>query len=88
MRIIAIVGLALSLQGCFFVYVPGSVIDAVGDKIDGVEGDNCVGPAAKVGDRVRLPAGGFATIVSLSGVSERCKQPEMPVRAKLTPTAS
>jgi hypothetical protein len=83
MKLIAICALALFLQGCFFVYVPGPVVDSVVDRIDGVEGDNCVGAGAKVGDRVRTSDGRELTVASLSGTSPRCQQPNLPIRARL-----
>jgi hypothetical protein len=76
---------ALLLQGCFFVYIPGSAIDATSDAITGARGDNCVAAGAKVGDTIRLTTGGYASVVSLSGPSPRCTQPEFPIRALLQP---
>lgn len=80
-----LVGLALlaSLQGCWFIFVPGSMIGAVSDSLTGSEGQNCVPANARVGDRVRTPGGGRATIKSLSGTSMGCQQPERPIRAML-----
>jgi hypothetical protein len=75
--------LTLPFQGCFFFFIPGSVISSVSDAITGSEGSNCVGEKAKVGDKVRLPGGGVGTIKSLSGTSVRCTNPEMPIRALL-----
>lgn len=74
---------SFSLSGCFFIYIPGSVVSAVSDSITGAEGNNCVGESARVGDRVRTPGGGWATIKSLSGRSTRCQDPSMPIRALL-----
>lgn len=71
------------LQGCLFIYLPGSVTSAISDSITGAEGQNCVGANAKVGDRVRTPGGGWATVKSLSGTSMRCTNPELPIRALL-----
>ncbi len=73
--------LVLPLSGCF-VYIPGSVIDATSDAITGSEGENCVNTAAKVGDLVKTSSGTM-TVVSLSGTSSRCKDPNLPIRAKL-----
>jgi hypothetical protein len=94
-KFILVLTLASSLQGCWFIYVPGNVVGAVSDAFTGAEGSNCVGPNAKVGDKVRLPGGGIGTIKSLSGTSSRCKNPELPIRALLVvetlsqvPTAS
>ena len=75
--------LPLLLQGCFFVFIPGSVISAIGDSITGSEGSNCVGPTAQVGEKIRLPDGSQGTIKSLSGTSGRCTDSRYPVRALL-----
>lgn len=86
MRIVTLaVGLmlALLLQGCFFIFIPGSVIDAASDAVTGAQGNNCVTAGAKVGDRVHLLNGTYGTVVSLSGTSVRCTQPELPIRALL-----
>jgi hypothetical protein len=76
-----LIALAPLVQGCFFIYIPGSAIDATADTISGARGDNCVSATAKVGDRILLTSGAYGTIVSLSGTSYRCKQPEFPIRA-------
>jgi hypothetical protein len=82
-KIAAVPVLALSLQGCWFVFIPGSAISAVSDGLTGAEGQNCVSASAKVGDAVSLPGGSRASIKSLSGTSIRCAQPELPIRALL-----
>ncbi len=82
-KIVFISAMALSLQGCWLVFIPGSMIDAASDAITGAEGSSCVGAAAKVGDKVQIPAQKLGTIKSLSGTSIRCKQPEYPIRALL-----
>jgi hypothetical protein len=51
--------------------------------LTGAEGHHCVGPATKVGDRIRLPGGAYGTVVSLSGTSMRCTQDAYPIRALL-----
>lgn len=76
-----VAALTFSLQGCWFIYIPGSVTGAVSDAITGAEGSHCVGANAKVGDIIRLPGGGRATVKSLSGTSMRCTNPEHPIRA-------
>jgi hypothetical protein len=80
---IFLLALTFSVQGCFFIYIPGSVISGVSDSITGSEGSHCVGPNAKVGDKIRLPGGGIGTVQSLSGTSVRCTNPEKPIRALL-----
>lgn len=71
------------LGGCWFVFIPGSLIQRASDGITGAEGDHCVPSSAKVGDRIRLPYNGSGTIVSLSGTSIRCTEPERPIRARV-----
>jgi len=80
---ILLVFLLLFEGGCF-VFIPGSVIDAVSDGITGDEGEHCVAAHAKVGDVVSLPGNGRGTIVSLSGKSMRCKDSSTPIRAELS----
>jgi len=69
----------------FFLFIPGSMTGKITDALTGSEGENCVGPNAKVGDTIRLPNGNLSTVKSLSGTSSRCTQPEFPIRAMLTP---
>lgn len=82
----AIACLAASLQGCFFVFIPGSVMAAASDKITGAEGDHCVSDQAKVGDKITINGQHF-TVKSLSGTSSRCQQAIYPIRALLAPEA-
>lgn len=83
MRFAIIISACLLLQGCWFVFIPGSLMAAVSDGITGAEGNHCVSAGAKVGDKVKMPGGGVATVKSLSGTSVRCQQPELPIRAML-----
>lgn len=78
----ALAGLT-QLSGCWFVFIPGSVIGAVSDSITGAEGSHCVSSAAKVGDRIAMPFGGAGEIKSLSGASVRCTDPQRPIRARI-----
>lgn len=71
------------LQGCLFLYVPGSAVSAISDTFTGAEGNNCVGPNTKVGDRISVPGMKTATVKTLSGTSVRCTDPTYPVRALL-----
>lgn len=71
------------LAGCFFVFIPGSLIAKAGDAITGAEGDHCVPATAKVGDQIMLPGGAMGTIKSLSGTTSRCKDEARPIRAKI-----
>ncbi len=82
MRAIAVCVVCLSLQGCWFVFIPGSVVSSVSDSLGGYEGQNCVPREAKVGDKIRLLSnGGMGTVMKLEGESSRCKDTNMPIRA-------
>jgi hypothetical protein len=81
MKAIAICVACLFLQGCWFVFIPGSLISAVGDKLGGYEGNMCVASTAKVGDKVRMPDGRTGTVRKLEGESTRCTQTYIPIRA-------
>ena len=83
LRALLVVAPCLMLQGCWFVFIPGSVIASVSDSITGAEGNHCVSASAKVGDTVRMPGNGRATVKSLSGTSVRCQDPALPIRAML-----
>lgn len=80
-NLVLLAPLAFLLQGCWFIFIPGSVTSAISDSVTGAEGSNCVGANAKVGDNIRLTGGAQATIKSLSGTSTRCTNPEYPIRA-------
>jgi hypothetical protein len=75
----------LALQGCWFVFIPGSVIAAAGDALTGAKGQHCIGPNTKVGDLIMLPNGSKWRVESTSGTSTRCTNPEHPIRAELVP---
>lgn len=77
MRGLLVVALALSLQGCFFIWIPGSLIDSA------VHGGTpyCVGEHTKVGDTISLIEGGSVVIKKLKGHSSRCKTRELPILA-------
>lgn len=77
-----------SAHAWFFFFLPGSVTGAVSDAVTGSEGENCVGPNAKVGDNIRLPNGDIKSIKSLSGTSVRCTNPTLPIRALLVSLTS
>ena len=83
-RVATISLLILPLSGCWFVFIPGSLIQKASDGITGAEGEHCVGRAAKVGDRIKLSDGGLGVVQSLSGTSVRCTNETMPIRASLT----
>ena len=71
------------LGGCFFIFIPGSLIQKVSDGITGADGEHCVSRAATVGSTINLPDGRTGVVKSLSGTSTRCTHPDMPIRAAL-----
>jgi hypothetical protein len=87
-RIAAIVSLASTLSGCFFIWIPGSVVSKISDSVTGSEGEHCVGTAAKVGDVLTAPNGEMMTVKSLSGTSSRCQDANKPIRALLLPAST
>lgn len=76
------------LSGCFFVFIPGSLIAKASDGLTGAEGEHCVSRSAKVGDKIRTPDGKVYTVQSLSGTSSRCTNADIPIRAALALEAS
>ena len=78
----AIVVLCLPLSGCFFIFIPGSLIQAASDGITGASGDHCVAVGTQIGDRINV-AEGQGVVQSLSGTSVRCGDARYPIRAKL-----
>jgi hypothetical protein len=85
LRFLFVLPAVLMLQGCWFVFIPGSVIAAAGDALSGAKGAHCVASTARVGDLIRLSNGSTWKVESLSGTSSRCTQPEHPIRAELVP---
>lgn len=83
-RFAAILFFIFPLSGCWFVFIPGSLIQKASDGITGSEGEHCVGRVAKIGDQIKLPDGGIGVVQSLSGTSVRCTNETMPIRASLT----
>lgn len=65
LRYVIIVAAALTLQGCWFVFIPGSLISGAADAMSGNQGQNCVGETARVGDRIRLNDGRIGTVQKL-----------------------
>lgn len=84
MKLALLIAAMLSLQGCFFVFIPGSLINRASDSMTGAEGSHCVSTSAKIGDTIHLQGGGAGTVKSLSGTSSRCTTQEYPIRALLT----
>jgi hypothetical protein len=75
--------ISVNAHAFFFIFIPGSLIRKVGDAMTGAQGENCVGEDKKVGDVIYSPSGNSATIKSLSGTSSICRDPLLPIRAKL-----
>jgi hypothetical protein len=76
--------LCANLSGCFFVFIPGSLISKAADAMSGEAGDNCIVEGAKVGDILKTDAGESGTVVAISGKSSRCTDPRRPIRATVT----
>ena len=83
MKTLLVVLTCLALQGCWFVFIPGSLINAVSDSLTGSEGSHCIVATARVGDVIKLTNGSSGVVKSLSGTSVRCTDPAYPVRALL-----
>jgi hypothetical protein len=73
MRYIVIAAAAVALQGCWAVFIPGSMLEP---------GSYCVGPNAKAGDRIKFPDGRTGTVKEVFSTSSRCK-PQTPLRANV-----
>ena len=80
---IALLAACTQLGGCWFVWIPGGLIQGASDAITGANGEHCVNSSTKVGDKVTMPYGGQGTVVSLSGTSVRCSDPQRPIRAQI-----
>lgn len=83
MRFLLLAASSFLLSGCWFIFIPGSVVNEISDSITGDKGQNCVSAGSKIADRVRMPGGGWATVKSVSGTSVRCTDPKLPLRAEL-----
>lgn len=82
-RTVAVTAFCTQLGGCWFIFIPGSLIQKVSDTITGSEGEHCVGRGAKVGDTIRLPNNMTGKVMSLSGTSTRCGDDRYLIRAAL-----
>lgn len=82
LKILATLLATTQLSGCFFIFIPGPVIDKGVDLVTGQRGDHCVGEAAKIGDRILIASKNY-TVMKLEGTSRRCQNPTYPVRALL-----
>ncbi len=84
MRVILVAALCTFLSGCWFVYIPGSVMET----LTGGGGNVCVADGAKVGDKIRMPGGGTGTLTDVhGGQSPRCRDPhpDQPYLATVKP---
>jgi hypothetical protein len=81
MRTVLMLLCTTQLAGCWFVFIPGSAINAIGDSLSGYEGQHCVSATAKVGDRMKHVNGTVGTVMKLEGESSRCANPQRPIRA-------
>lgn len=76
MKFIALIAVCLQLQGCFFFFI-------VPDTLPPLTKAYCVKATAMPGEQIQLTDLRYATILSISGTSERCQDPRFPLRAKL-----
>ena len=82
-KIIVFAFVISSLQGCWFIFIPGSAVGAISDGMTGAKGEFCVANSVKVGDKIQKDANTVLTVKSLSGTSVRCKAADKPIRAEL-----
>lgn len=83
-RLGLLVSLVLSLSGCWFVFIPGSMVSSMGDALSGNTGQYCVGESAAVGSMVKMPDGRIGAVQKLEGASSRCSNTALPIRAVVT----
>jgi hypothetical protein len=73
MRACLVVLSCLCLQGCWFIFIPGSLF---------ASGNTCVAESAYVGQRVHNRYNGkTGTLKEMHGRSERCQSGELPIVA-------
>jgi hypothetical protein len=82
-RLAVVLAASSLLSGCWFVFIPGSLINRAADAVTGAEGEHCVGRGTQVGDTITIPGSGAARVLSLSGESSRCTDARYPIRAAL-----
>lgn len=80
MRTVLLLLCTTQLAGCWFVFIPGSMISGIADSLGGYEGRHCIGESAKVGDRIKFTNGSTGVVKKLEGPSSRC-QGQWPIRA-------
>lgn len=81
MRLIIVLVMIFPLSGCWFIFIPGSAMDAIGDAMAGHRGNTCVSATAYEGQTIIMPNGKSGTLIKLEGESRRCTQPHLPIRA-------
>jgi hypothetical protein len=86
MRALIVVSL-LTLHGCV-AYIPGSMIQAAGDKLSGL-GEHCINVHARVGQPVAVRDGDRMKSMRVEAITgpapDRCRDPDVPIRARLSP---
>lgn len=76
MKLILLVALTLSLQGCWFIYIPASVFQS---------GNTCVSDSAYIGQRIlNRHSGKYGTVKELHGRSDRCQSGDIPIVATVS----
>ena len=74
MRLVLIAASCMTLGGCFFFYIPGSLFQS---------GNTCVEPRAYVGQRIRHnQTGKTGTVKEVYGPTDRCTS-AMPLAAQV-----
>lgn len=81
MRLLIVLLMIFPLSGCWFIFIPGSAIDALGDSISGHSGNTCVSSTAYIGQQITMPDGSVGVVTKLEGESRRCANPSLPIRA-------
>lgn len=69
------------LAGCWFVFIPGSLIAHASDAITGDSGEHCVSRSVSPGQTIKLTTGQTEKVQSVSGASVRCQDSAYPIRA-------
>lgn len=82
-HLVALIAMIMSthVQAGVIIFIPGAGISKMHDLLTGSHGEFCVSKTTKVGDVTRSPIGNTKTVMTLSGISSRCNNPEMPIRA-------
>jgi hypothetical protein len=68
-----VVLICMLLQGCFFFYIPGSVLSSLSGW------NACAGENVQVGQRLKYVDGRMGTVERVSGRSERCQDGKIPI---------